>query len=41
MRRKLLSAALAELAASAARTSDRLASRHFSLLELDLQTVSA
>ncbi len=41
MRRKLLSAALAELAASAARTSDRLASRHFSLLELDLQSVSA
>ncbi|HEV7985552.1 MAG TPA: hypothetical protein VGP20_05255, partial [Steroidobacteraceae bacterium] len=39
-RRQLLAAALAELAAAAARASDRLVSRHFSLVDLDLQTVA-
>jgi uncharacterized circularly permuted ATP-grasp superfamily protein/uncharacterized alpha-E superfamily protein len=39
--RKLLSAALSELAASAARVSDRLAFRHFSLVDLDLHTVAS
>jgi len=39
-RRQRLAAALAELAAAAARASDRLVSRHFSLVDLDLQTVA-
>jgi hypothetical protein len=39
--RKRFSAALAELAAAAARVSDRLARRHFSLLDRDLHTVSS
>jgi uncharacterized circularly permuted ATP-grasp superfamily protein/uncharacterized alpha-E superfamily protein len=39
-RRQRLAAALSELAAAAARASDRLVSRHFSLIDLDLQTVA-
>ncbi len=39
-RRRALSAALAALAADAGRLSDRLAMRHFSLLDLDLHTVA-
>jgi uncharacterized alpha-E superfamily protein len=39
-RRRMLAAALAELAAAAARSSDRLVWRHFSLVDLDLQTVT-
>jgi uncharacterized circularly permuted ATP-grasp superfamily protein/uncharacterized alpha-E superfamily protein len=39
--RKLLSAALSELAAGAARVCDRLAFRHFSLVDLDLHTVAS
>lgn len=39
-RRRQVAAALSELAAAAARASDRLVSRHFSLVELDLQTVA-
>jgi uncharacterized circularly permuted ATP-grasp superfamily protein/uncharacterized alpha-E superfamily protein len=39
--RKRFSAALAELAAAAARVSERLARRHFSLLDRDLHTVSS
>jgi len=39
-RRQRLAAALAELAAAAARASDRLVSRHFSLVDLDLQAVA-
>lgn len=38
--RQRMSTALAELAAAAARASDRLVSRHFSLVEMDLQTVA-
>jgi uncharacterized alpha-E superfamily protein len=40
-RRRQISAALAELAAGAARVSDRIALRHFSLVDLDLHTVSS
>jgi uncharacterized alpha-E superfamily protein len=40
-RRQRMSHALAELASAAARASDRLVSRHFSLVELDLQTVAS
>ena len=39
-RRQLLSASLSVLAASAGRLSDRLALRHFSHVDLDLQTVA-
>ncbi|MGA8705865.1 MAG: circularly permuted type 2 ATP-grasp protein [Steroidobacteraceae bacterium] len=39
-RRQRLAAALAELSHAAARASDRLVSRHFSLVDRDLQTVS-
>ncbi len=39
-RRQRLAAALAELSAAAARASDRLVSRHFSLVDRDLQMVA-
>jgi uncharacterized circularly permuted ATP-grasp superfamily protein/uncharacterized alpha-E superfamily protein len=39
-RRQLISAALSELAGAAARVSDRLALRHFSLVDPDLHTVT-
>jgi uncharacterized circularly permuted ATP-grasp superfamily protein/uncharacterized alpha-E superfamily protein len=39
-RRQVLAAALSDLAAAAARSSDRLVWRHFSLVDLDLQTVA-
>jgi uncharacterized circularly permuted ATP-grasp superfamily protein/uncharacterized alpha-E superfamily protein len=40
-RRKLLSAALTALAAAAGRHSDRIALRHFSLVDVDLHTVAS
>jgi hypothetical protein len=40
-RRRLISAALTALAAAAGRHSDRLALRHFSLVDVDLHTVAS
>jgi uncharacterized circularly permuted ATP-grasp superfamily protein/uncharacterized alpha-E superfamily protein len=40
-RRRLISAALMALAAAAGRQSDRLALRHFSLVDIDLHTVAS
>jgi len=39
-RRTLIAAALGALAAAGARHSDRLALRHFSLVDVDLHTVA-